>query len=99
MMKIEKTVNQITVENVVNVIENENVTFGEILIESYEYDYNENNQCVLKTANIVIPVYTNDDENVIMFTMNLENTVCDESEIDDKLYELLESKIDNEIMQ
>jgi len=34
-----------------------------------------------------------------MFTLNLDNVVCDESEIDEKLYEILESKIDDEIFQ
>ena len=108
MIKIEKTVDQITVENVVDVIKqkNDDIEFGELLIESYECDYDENDNCILKNATIVIPVYANDYNNeiddyseTVMFTLNLDNVVCDESEIDEKLYEILESKIDDEIFQ
>ena len=40
MIKIENAVDKITVENVMNVIKqkNDDITFGELLIESYEYD-------------------------------------------------------------
>lgn len=110
MIKIENTVDQITVENVMNVIKqkNDDITFGELLIESYECDYDENDNCTLQNAKIVIPVYANDYNNemndyseTVMFTLNLDNTVCndDEYEIDEKLHELLKSKIDDEIFQ
>ena len=110
MIKIENAVDQITVENVMNVIKqkNDDITFGELLIESYEYDYDENDNRILRNAKIVVPVYANDYNHeiddyseTVMFTLNLDNTVCkdDEYEFDEKIYELLKSKIDDEIFQ
>ena len=99
MIKIENAVEKITVENVVDVIKQKNITFGEMLIHSYEYDYDKNDNCILYNAKIVVPVYANDYSETVMFTLNLDETVCDESEIDEKLHEILETKIDNEIMQ
>ena len=102
-------VDQITVENVVDVIKQkkDDITFGELLVESYAYGYDENDNFILQNAKVVIPVYVKDyyDEiydypETVTFTLNLDDTVCndDEFEIDEKLHELFKSKIDSTLL-
>jgi len=110
---IKTNVDKITVENLMSALKqkNEDITFDELLIDSYEFesyecDYDSNGNCILENAKIVITVYTKDNNKklndyyeIIMFTLNLDNVLCDESELDEKLNETIESKIDDSIFQ
>lgn len=113
MIETKNAVDKITVENLMSALKqkNENITFDELFIDSYEFesyenDYDSNGNYILQNAKIVITVYKKDSSNklndyyeIVMFTLNLDNVVCDESEVDEKLNEILESKIDDEIFQ
>lgn len=101
MIEVKNTVDKITVQDVLDEIgENENVVFDELLIESYDYDHDGNDNCVLNFVNVVVQVYAaNNYSETVKFRLNLDGAVCEESEIDDKLHELLAEKIDNEVFQ
>lgn len=101
MIKVKNAVDEITVQDVLDVLgEIEDVEFDELLIESYDYDQDENDNCVLNFVNVVVQVYaSNNYSETVKFKLNLDGAVCEESEIDDKLHELLSAKVDNEVFQ
>lgn len=101
MIKVKNAVDEITVQDVLDVLgEIEDVEFDELLIESYDYDHDENDNCVLNFVNVVVQVYAaNNYSETVKFKLNLDGAVCEESEVDDKLHELLSAKVDSEVLQ
>lgn len=101
MIEVKNAVDEITVQDVLDVLDEiEDVEFDELLIESYDYDHDENDNCVLNFVNVVVQVYAaNNYSETVKFKLNLDGAVCEESEIDDKLHELLSAKVDNEVLQ
>lgn len=101
MIEVKNAVDEITVQDVLDVLDEiEDVEFDELLIESYDYDHDENDNCVLNFVNVVVQVYAaNNYSETVKFKLNLDGAVCEESEVDDKLHELLSAKVDNEVLQ
>lgn len=99
-----KTIDKITVEDVLTDIDEkrENVTFGEMLIDTYDFS-DEGNTCTLHSVVLIVPVYTKDNQHIdsVIFNLDLGNAKCgnDDPSIDEKLYEIFTDKIDKEIMQ